>query len=73
MRGEPEPERQGQSSGTLMGKALRASSDLLAGFVVGGLIGYGLDRWLGTSPWLLLLGLGVGFAAGMRNLMRTVR
>lgn len=56
-----------------MGKALRASSDLLAGFVVGGLIGYGLDRWLGTSPWLLLLGLGVGFAAGMRNLMRTVR
>ena len=28
---------------------------LVAAVIVGGLIGYGLDRWLGTTPWLFLL------------------
>jgi len=29
-----------------------------------------LDRWLGTSPWLLFVGLALGFAAGVSNLVR---
>ena len=29
-----------------------------------------LDRWLGTSPWLMFLGLLAGFAAGVRNLVQ---
>jgi len=33
----------------------------------GGLL---LDRWLGTSPWLMFIGLVAGFAAGVRNLMQ---
>jgi ATP synthase protein I len=36
-------------------------------------VGYYLDRWLGTSPWLLLLGLGFGIAAGFVLLFRSVR
>jgi ATP synthase protein I len=36
-------------------------------------VGYYLDRWLGTSPWLLLLGLGFGIAAGFVMLFRSVR
>jgi len=32
-----------------------------------------LDRWLGTSPWFLLVFLALGFAAGMMNMLRTVR
>ncbi|MEO1250772.1 MAG: AtpZ/AtpI family protein [Pseudomonadota bacterium] len=71
MRGEDEPEK--PSSGPAWGKAMRASSDLLAGLAVGTLIGYLLDRWLGTSPWLLLVGIGLGFAAGLRNLSRSIK
>lgn len=35
---------------------------------LGALIGYYLDKWLGTSPWLLLVFLGFGVAAAFRNL-----
>jgi ATP synthase protein I len=34
--------------------------------------GYYADRLLGTSPWLLLLGLALGIAAGFVNLFRSV-
>jgi ATP synthase protein I len=37
---------------------------------IGGVGGYFLDRWLGTSPLLLLTGFFIGFAAGVYNLMR---
>jgi ATP synthase protein I len=35
---------------------------------LGALIGYYLDKWLDTSPWLLLIFLGFGIAAAFRNL-----
>jgi ATP synthase protein I len=35
--------------------------------------GYWADRWLGSGPWLTLLGLGVGIAAGFVNLFRAVK
>jgi ATP synthase protein I len=43
---------------------------LVAAVVVGGLIGYFLDRWLHTKPWLLILFGGVGFYAGVRDVLR---
>ena len=43
----------------------------LFGAVVGGLIvGWLLDRWLGTKPWLLVVGLVLGAAAGFYELIR---
>jgi ATP synthase protein I len=36
-------------------------------------MGLVLDRWLGTSPWFLLVFLILGFAAGMTNMLRSVR
>jgi len=36
-------------------------------------IGYYLDKWLGTAPWLMILWLGFGFAAGVRSLLRAAR
>lgn len=39
----------------------------------GALLGYFLDRWLGSSPWLTLIGLGFGIAAGFRELIRSVK
>ena len=34
--------------------------------------GYYLDQWLGTSPLFALVGTGIGVAAAVRNLFRTV-
>jgi len=41
--------------------------------IIGLLIGMYLDRELGTTPWLMLLFLGFGFAAGFRGVLRAVR
>jgi ATP synthase protein I len=46
---------------------------LVLATVIGLAAGYYADRWLGTSPWLLLLGLGLGIAAGFVSLFRTVK
>jgi ATP synthase protein I len=32
--------------------------------------GHVLDRWLGTGPWLMLVGLVLGIASGFVNLFR---
>ena len=37
---------------------------------LGAAAGYGLDKWLGTTPWLLIVGVFVGFAVGMFLLVR---
>jgi ATP synthase protein I len=34
------------------------------------LIGWVLDRWLGTSPWILLVLLALGVIAAFRNIFR---
>jgi F0F1-type ATP synthase assembly protein I len=42
------------------------------GAVVLGAVGYGLDKWLGTRPWLAILGLVAGAVIaliGLRTLM----
>lgn len=41
--------------------------------VIGLGAGYYADRWLGTSPWLTLVGLGLGIAASFVTLFRTVK
>ena len=41
---------------------------MVAATIIGLAMGYYLDRWLGTSPWLTVLFLGFGVAAGFRNL-----
>lgn len=45
---------------------------LVVATVIGLVAGHYADRWLGTTPWLLLLGLGLGIAAGFVNLFRSV-
>jgi F0F1-type ATP synthase assembly protein I len=39
--------------------------------VIGAWVGRVLDAWLGTSPWLFLLGFFLGLAAGVINVYRT--
>jgi len=46
--------------------------NLVAATAIGLAIGYHLDKWLKTSPWLLMLFLLFGIAAGFVNLFREV-
>ena len=41
--------------------------------VVGLAIGYALDNWLGTTPWMSIFWLCCGVAAGMRSLYRLAK
>jgi ATP synthase protein I len=52
-------------------RGFRLSSELVAGVVVGAGLGWLLDRWLGISPWGLIVFLLLGFAAGVLNVMRS--
>ncbi|MDO8875443.1 MAG: AtpZ/AtpI family protein [Pseudolabrys sp.] len=51
-------------------RGFRMSTELVAGVLVGAIIGWLLDRWLGISPWGLIVFLLLGFAAGVLNVMR---
>lgn len=52
------------------GQAFRLSSEFIAGIVVGAVLGWGLDRAAGTSPWGLMVFLLLGFGAGILNVVR---
>jgi F0F1-type ATP synthase assembly protein I len=43
---------------------------LVAATAIGLAIGYGLDRWLGTGPWLTMVFTLFGIVAGFLNLFR---
>jgi ATP synthase protein I len=58
------------SIGSGMARGIRLSTELVAGVLVGAGIGWGLDRWLGISPWGLIVFLLLGFAAGVLNVVR---
>jgi ATP synthase protein I len=52
-------------------RGLRLGSEFVAAILVGAGIGWLLDTWLHTSPWLMLVMLIVGFAAGVLNVVRS--
>jgi ATP synthase protein I len=76
----------GRESGNALARSLRsfqeivrrsgpvaaASYALIGAIIVLGLIGYGIDRWLGTTPWFLLAGLLLGIVVGFYDLAKTI-
>ena len=50
--------------------ALELPFTLVGSIILGGLLGYLLDRWLHTKPLLMLVFGGVGFYAGLREVLR---
>ena len=72
-RGNREVRPEDSSSQSKLGLAFRLVTELLAGVIVGGGIGWALDRVFGTSPLLLIVMFLLGVAAGMRNVIRTAR
>ena len=57
-------------SGAVLGVGFRLGVELIAAIIVGVGIGWLLDWWLGTGPWLLVLFFLLGAAAGMLKAIR---
>jgi ATP synthase protein I len=53
------------------GLAYAAAFSLFASVLAGIIVGWLLDRWLGTSPWLLVTGIVLGAAAGFYEFIRS--
>lgn len=53
-----------------LGKYSALGLELAIAVVLGLAIGYYLDKWLGTGPWMTVVWIGIGFAAGVRSLYR---
>ena len=67
---ENDPRRGANADPSALARGLRLSAEFVAGILVGAAIGWALDRWLGTSPWGMIVLLLFGFTAGVLNLMR---
>jgi ATP synthase protein I len=67
------PDRSQRPAGadsSAMARGLRLSSELIGGVLAGVAIGWLLDRWLGLTPWGMIVFLLLGFAAGVLNVIR---
>ena len=49
------------------------STELVAAVLVGTIIGFILDNWFGTKPWLILIFFFVGVVAGILNVIRSAK
>ena len=57
--------------GSFMGSAFKLGTELVAAVAVGTIIGFILDSWFDTKPWLMIIFFFLGAAAGMLNVVRT--
>mgnify|MGYP006108645097 CR=1 FL=1 len=62
-----------EKKGSFMGEAFKLGTELVAAVVVGTIIGFILDTWFGTKPWLIIVFFFIGSAAGMLNVIRTAK
>ncbi len=56
-----------------LGAGMRIGVELVAAVVVGGVLGYLLDGWLGTRPLFMVIFLLIGMAAGFLTVYRTAK
>ena len=61
-----------QESAEKAGPAAGASYTLIGAILLLGGLGYGIDRWRGTSPWFLVGGLLLGMIVGFYGLAQTI-
>ena len=59
--------------GVFLGSAFKLGTELVAAVAVGTIIGFILDNWFGTKPWLIIIFFFLGSIAGMLNVIRTAR
>ncbi|MGY6768429.1 AtpZ/AtpI family protein [Komagataeibacter xylinus] len=74
-RMKPRKAAERDTGGTMsdLGLVIRSGTELVSALVVGVGIGWGLDHWLGTKPWFLIVFSLLGGVAGVLNVWRLVR
>ena len=60
-----------EKRGSFMGNAFKLGTELVAAVAVGTIIGFILDSWFDTKPWLIIIFFFLGAASGMLNVIRT--
>jgi len=60
-----------QDNASNAGAAAGASYTLVGGIILLGGLGYLFDKWQGTGPWALLIGLALGIIVGFYDLVKT--
>ena len=60
-----------KKNGTFMGSAFKLGTELVAAVAIGTIIGFILDGWFDTKPWLIIIFFFLGTAAGILNVIRT--
>ena len=56
-----------------IGVAFKMSTELVSAVAVGTIIGFILDNWFGTKPWLILIFFFVGVIAGIMNVIKSAK
>ena len=56
-----------------LGTALKLSTEMVAAVLVGSIIGFILDNWFDTKPWLIIIFFFIGVAAGIINVIRSAK
>tara|TARA_B100001248_G_scaffold207241_1_gene161286 strand:- start:91 stop:378 length:288 start_codon:yes stop_codon:yes gene_type:complete len=64
-------ESESEKKGSFMGSAFKLGTELVAAVAVGTIIGFILDSWFDTKPWLMIIFFFLGTAAGILNVIRT--
>ena len=60
-----------EKKGSFMGSAFKLGTELVAAVAVGTIIGFILDSWFDTKPWLIIIFFFLGTAAGILNVIKT--
>ena len=58
---------------TSFGKAFQLSTELVSAVLVATIIGFILDNWFDTKPWLIIIFFFIGVAAGIMNVIRSAK
>ena len=58
---------------SFMGSAFKLGTELVSAVLVGTIIGFILDTWLGTKPWLIIVFFFLGSAAGILNVIKAAK
>jgi F0F1-type ATP synthase assembly protein I len=67
------PPQKVQTNSTQLAMAMEVPFTFVGAVALGGLIGYLLDKWLHTGPWLMIVFGCFGFAAGILEIVRRFR
>ena len=59
-----------EKKGSFMGNSFKLGTELVASVAVGTIIGFILDNWFDTKPWLIIIFFFLGAAAGLLNVIR---